>query len=132
MDRPIKRRPIQIKMRTQRRVFEKLSESTKVELASERIELGLIDDLKKIYNKAVNVQKNANQKATTIKAEKAGLKGDIAEVFDSINLLEKDIEKVKAISKELGIKPPKDVSVYEKLIKDLEQKNNKYIKDFNL
>ena len=27
-------------MRTQRRVFEKLSESTKVELASEKIELG--------------------------------------------------------------------------------------------
>jgi hypothetical protein len=34
-------------MRTQRRVFEKLSETTKVELASEKIELSLLSDLAK-------------------------------------------------------------------------------------
>jgi hypothetical protein len=111
------------------RVYEKLN---KVELKAEKIELGLVDDLKKIYNKAVSVQKNANKKATTIRAEKSSLQGDIAEIFDSINLLDKDIEKAKSISKELGINTPKEVIVYEKFIKDLEQKNNKYIKDFNL
>ena len=46
-------------MRTQRRVFEKLSETTKVELASEKIELNvgreakdLIIEAEKIYNNA--------------------------------------------------------------------------------
>jgi len=36
-------------MRTQRRVFEKLSETTKVELASEKIELSISGDIKKNY-----------------------------------------------------------------------------------
>jgi hypothetical protein len=45
-------------MRTQRRVFEKLSEiENKVELASEKIELALVDDLEKNLNK-INKSKN--------------------------------------------------------------------------
>ena len=46
-------------MRTQRRVFEKLSESTKVELASEKIELSLADDFKKLSSKAIKSGSNS-------------------------------------------------------------------------
>ena len=57
-------------MRTQRRVFEKLSETTKVELASEKIELGLIDDVKKAIQKIKDNNKNIiNEVKLTQKAE---------------------------------------------------------------
>tara|TARA_X000000950_G_scaffold141017_1_gene175011 strand:+ start:606 stop:1001 length:396 start_codon:yes stop_codon:yes gene_type:complete len=99
-------------MRTQRRVFEKLSETTKVELASERIELGVVNDLKK-YNKAYDKYFNEGlgleQKAERIKKELKELVSalykweELGESFADDVLL--DLRKADEIAKELGIKP---------------------------
>lgn len=119
-------------MNLREQIEKEITEKVMTKLASEKVELGLIDDLKKVYNKAFSVQKNANKKAANIRSEKAALQGDVAEIFDSIALLDKDIKKVKSMAKDLGISTPKEVVAYEKFIKDSEQKANKYIKDFNL
>ena len=119
-------------MNLREQIEKEITDKVMTKLASERVELGLIDDLKKVYNKALSFQKNANKRAANMRSEKAALQGDVAEIFDSISLLDKDIEKVKSMAKDLGISTPKEVVAYEKFIKDSEQKANKYIKDFNL
>ena len=104
MDRQIKRRPIQIKMKTTlERVYEALN---KVELKSEKIELGLLDDIKeemKAANKggikAINLANDAKKPAEqSLKLNE--------------NLLKK-IERTKKIAIELGD---------NKIVKDLQNK----------
>ena len=130
-------------MRTQRRVFEKLSETTKVELASERIELGLIDDVKKAIQKIKDNNKNIiNEVKLTQKAEQnyeklhTNLKEDLEDVFDKglkamndaflyVEKQEKNIQEIKKISKELGVDVPvikefeKEKNILDKITDDL-------------
>jgi hypothetical protein len=82
-------------MRTQRRVFEKLSESTKVELASERIELGLAQDFLKEYKKA---QSTFDDGVSAI--DRAS---ELAEVANKTYL------EIQKISKDLGVPVDKNI-----------------------
>jgi hypothetical protein len=105
-------------MRTQRRVFEKLSESTKVELASERIELSLADDFKKLSSKAIKSGSNSggdmqdwlDKLPKLLSALKESLK-------DQQNVISLG-EKIKKEIKELGVKLPSNIA---KEIKGAEQ-----------
>ena len=90
-------------MRTQRRVFEKLSETTKVELANERVELSAVDDLKKLntlYNRNTD---NANSIIKGVLSEARSAETRIEEALKAANKMDGLISKVQKITKELGI-----------------------------
>ena len=112
MDRQIKRRPIQIKMKTTlEKVFETLN---KVELKSEKVELSLVDDFKKASSKAIN---SGTDSGGNIQDWVSKLPKLITALKKSLNDQEKVIEignKMKKISKELGADLPSNV------IKDLD------------
>jgi len=90
-------------MRTQRRVFEKLSETTKVELASERIELSDVDDLKKLNTLYYKNTGTANSKIKGLLSEARSAETKIEEALKAANKMESLISKVQKIAKELGI-----------------------------
>jgi division protein CdvB (Snf7/Vps24/ESCRT-III family) len=90
-------------MRTQRRVFEKLSETTKVELASERIELSDVDDLKKLNTLYYKNTGTANSKIKGLLSEARSAETKIEEALKAANKMEALISKVQKIAKELGI-----------------------------
>lgn len=112
MDRPIKRRPIQIKMKTTiERIFDTLSKE-KVELKSEKIELGLIDDVKKQYNLIIKLKEKAEDDLA--KAKKSAVIAD-----SEIKEFKKDANKAEKIAKELGISS-KDMNL-QKLFQDIKE-----------
>ena len=119
-------------MNIQNRVFKKLAEVDKVELSVQKVDLSLMDDLKKQYNKALTNQKNGNRRATIIRSEKSSLQGDIAEIMDNVKSLNINIEKLESGSKKLGIETPKEVALYKRLSNDFEVKYNKLLKEFKI
>jgi predicted DNA-binding ArsR family transcriptional regulator len=90
-------------MRTQRRVFEKLSETTKVELASEKIELSDVDDLKKLNTLYYKNTDTANSKIKGLLSEARSAETKIEEALKAANKMDTLISKVQKIAKELGI-----------------------------
>jgi hypothetical protein len=83
-------------MNTQKRVFNKLAEETKVELSAQKIELGIFDDIEKLKNKALSASK---------RAEKSVLSA-LSDFADSTSALEQAIkitEDGKQKAKELGV-----------------------------
>ena len=82
-------------MSTKKRVFKKLAEETKVELATQKVELGIFDDIEKLKNKALSASK---------RAEKSVLSA-LSDFADSTSALEQAIkitEDGKQKAKELG------------------------------
>jgi len=105
-------------MRTQRRVFEKLSESTKVELASEKIELSLADDFKKLSSKAIKSGSNSGGDMQDWLDKLPKLLSTLKESLkDQQNVISLG-EKIKKEIKELGVKLPSNIA---KEIKGAEQ-----------
>ena len=93
MDRRIKRRPIQIKMKTTiERVYEALN---KVELKSEKIELGAIDDLDGRYKKIAS-------EAPKIKNKILKLSSELSSVSNELDNLQENYQKLEGMAKELG------------------------------
>ena len=76
-------------MNTQKRVFNKLAEEDKVELATQKVELGLAQDFMQDYKKAVD--KFTNAASTMNKA------------LEMMKNAKKVFNKLEAKSKELGI-----------------------------
>ncbi len=109
-------------MRTQRRVFEKLSETTKVELASEKIELsikseikdglksskGVTKELETIYTK---MDKLSTQYKTLYKKNQS----EIRSAEGVLNFLEETLKKVDKMAEELGVDSNR-VSGYRDLV----------------
>lgn len=120
-------------MRTQRRVFEKLSETTKVELASERIELASLNDraksivdgnkaVKSFIDKAYTEVKQVIRKIDDVQSQykEANLKMQDAfdeyEVSDKLTL--KLMTEIYKTAKELGVSE-KSIPAYTNLNKSL-------------
>ena len=82
-------------MKTQREVFNKLFKEDKTELATQKVELGIFDDIEKLKNKALSASK---------RAEKSVLSA-LSDFADSTSALEQAIkitEDGKQKAKELG------------------------------
>ena len=82
-------------MKTQRKVFNKLFKEDKTELATQKVELGIFDDIEKLKNKALSASK---------RAEKSVLSA-LSDFADSTSALEQAIkvtEDGKQKAKELG------------------------------
>ena len=92
-----------------RRVFSTLN---KVELKSEKVELGLIDDVKKKYNLIIKLKEKAEDDLS--KAKRSAVIAD-----SEIKEFKKDANKVEKIAKELGISS-KDMNL-QKLFQDLKE-----------
>jgi len=100
-------------MRTQRRVFEKLSETTKVELASERIELNKQKEIKQLFQKIYNNE--ASSVKFKRKIEQDFQKGQkelnkLAELNESfIKTLRSDVMDMRRILDEYGAEVPAEI-----------------------
>ena len=103
-----------------------------VELKSEVVEFSLIEDIKKEYNSLSKSIANGNKRASTLKAEKAALQGDAAEVVDNIGKSEDVYNKIVLAAKELGIKAPKEAETLKKLISDADTELDSWEKQFNI
>ena len=82
-------------MKTQREVFNKLFKEDKTELTTQKVELGIFDDIEKLKNKALSASK---------RAEKSVLSA-LSDFADSTSALEQAIkitEDGKQKAKELG------------------------------
>jgi len=109
-----------------------LNELREVNLSSEKVELGLVDDAKSNYKKLEKIQSIASKKVTRIRSDKAELQSDIDEMYDIVLNGEKAIDKAEKIAKELGVKLPKDVSLYAKAFKNAEVKAKSILKELGL
>lgn len=136
-------------MRTQRRVFEKLSEiENKVELASEKIELSVADDAKKIITQVEketsagdkflkthnsNVKDYEKLKKDLVVGSKA-IQKNIEQAEKYTNKLNKMFEKtddvimkIRRTADELGV-PLKSIKVYQQVF-DAQKKLGEVIND---
>jgi septal ring factor EnvC (AmiA/AmiB activator) len=83
------------------RIFETLSKE-KVELKSEKIELGLVDDLKKLNTEAEKISKSVNKDSNDLSKLFQELR-DLSDRFNKINNRRSDdIKKGKSTFKELN------------------------------
>jgi uncharacterized coiled-coil DUF342 family protein len=90
------------------RIFEQLSETTKVELASEKIELSITDDAKKVID---NAKQEASKGDEFLKKHKANIKNYEKLKKDlkaGSNIIQKNIEQAGKYTKKLD-------KVYDKL-----------------
>ena len=91
-------------MRTQRRVFEKLSETTKVELASEKIELNVGREAKDLIIEAEKIYNNAKKDAADDILSGVFKMND---GFKKLNKLNSEVNKmfsrIDKLGKELGV-----------------------------
>lgn len=128
-------------MRTQRRVFEKLSETTKVELASERIELASLNDraksivdgnkaVKSFIDKAYTEVRQVIRKIDDVKSQYKEANFKMQDAFseyeDSEKLTLKLMTEINKTAKELGVSE-KSIPAYSNLSKSL----NAMQKSFN-
>ena len=89
-----------------------------VSLKSEKIELGLADDVKKAYSEAMSARNAANDKYNTIKSY-------LNEVLSSLNNAKKTSEnalqiitKFEAAAKDLGVDIPAEVKNQKQNVQD--------------
>jgi len=98
-------------MKTQREVFNKLFKEEKVELAAQKIELSLVDDIVKVYNsiksKADGLSMNARRAAQELDETSNKAKQLLKEIEKS----ESDSKKLVNSAKDLGIELPSEASV---------------------
>ena len=123
-------------MNTTKSVYNRLFSEDKVELASERIELGLIDDLKKDADKVSKQIGFVNKDISEVK-KAIQLIGMIKADFTSTDKLANDL--LKAVinfenkARDLGLDVPKQVIDYGNLSRELLKSNNelkKFIENF--
>ena len=98
-------------MNTQKRVFNKLAEETKVELGAQKVELALVDDIVKVYNniksKADGLAMNARRAAQELDETSNKAKGLLKEIAST----ESDSKRLVASAKDLGIPIPPEASI---------------------
>lgn len=98
--------------------IEKANKIEEIKLASQKIELALIDDLKKIMNRALGRKTEFQKFSQNIQQQLDNLKA-------SSNMWNKDLLEGQTLvsnlvikAKEIGVAIPSEVLAYEKIIKD--------------
>ena len=106
-------------MKTIKTVFKKIAED-KVELASERIELSLIDEVKDAVKRGRQVQKD-------LKSELNKYNG----LLRAGGIMNKKLEEVEKIAKELGVKPPDEFKRFQEMANEMIKQGNAIKKVYN-
>jgi predicted nuclease with TOPRIM domain len=91
-------------MNTQNRVFNKLAEETKVELATQKIELGLIDDLDKKLNSFKSKNKEIGSYLEQIVKLKSKFKNDFKSLGKEYDDLINGYDELFKKANEIGAK----------------------------
>ena len=84
-------------MNTQKEVFNKLFKEEKVELSSQKIELGLIDDFKNVLKDAENLKKNSKKNIS----EASSINKDAIKIFQKAEKLDNTVGKLEKEAKNL-------------------------------
>ena len=84
-------------------VFEKISNGKEVNLESQKVELGLIDDIKTDYKDFIKFSEGLGEFTREILNARGGLSKGISKSESKIKTLNKKIEQYKSKLKDLGI-----------------------------
>ena len=108
-------------MRTQRRVFEKLTESTKVELAIERIELKTISQLKENIKTANSLIKLAEKEGNIFANAEAELERAYSKFIKVRNELNYHAERIIPMDNKDLMKKVKELGLKESDVPEIKQ-----------
>ena len=99
-------------MNTQKRVFNKLAEADKVELATQKVELGIMQDVKEAYNEHKQQRKNVDNTINDwynalfkVRDKFPKIENEYKQFKTKTFILEKAVEEMESIAKELGVQP---------------------------
>ena len=101
--------------------FEKIANSKKVNLESQKVELALVDEVKKAINKGIQIEKE-------LKRELLKYNG----LLRSANLFKKNYNEAVKIAKEVGFKIPSELKGLEDIADGFEKKGLAVKKAYNL
>ena len=134
-------------MNIQNRVFKKLAEAEKVELATQKVELAIGDELRGLASKTDTFSKRLNKELNDsfseirrIEAITSNMQTEIVGFKDFINTLQKmevqldnDRQKIKSAEQDLGIKidRPKALDVAVRELETFQRLESKYRSDIN-
>jgi len=99
-------------MNLREQIEKEITEKVMTKLASEKVELGLIDDINSEVEKTLKELKGI--KSLISQAEKAA-----GENFKRIDNLQSDFKKIDSMTKELGLDMPKEVDKNFKMANEL-------------
>ena len=86
-------------------VFEALKKNqTKTELKSEKVELALVDDLKKLNNSYLSDTDTANSKIKGLLSDARSIESKIESALKNVSKIKSAISKVEQSAKDIGIK----------------------------
>jgi len=108
----------------------KLVRESKTELKSEKIELGLMDDLNK-RKKFISESLGMQEEFLTLLNDTRGMLKSLLSSSKDLDITLKFIDKIKKATKELGIKIPKEVSDMESKVQKIQKDTIRY-KNFKL
>ena len=99
-------------MKTQREVFNKLFKEDKTELSAEKIELGIMQDVKKAYNEHKQQRENVDNTINDwysqifkVRDKFPKIENEYKQFKTKTFILEKAVEEMESIAKELGVQP---------------------------
>lgn len=108
-------------MKTQREVFNKLFKEEKTELATQKVELALVDDLKDLIKRGLSIEKKLS----------SDLQGYNGLLRAGGGFKKKYAELIK-MAKELGVPVPSELKRLEEIADGFEKKGNALKKVSNL
>ena len=105
-------------MNTRKTIYDKLFRNDETQLAKHEVELALIDELKKIMNRALSRKAEFQKFSQNIQQQLDNLKA-------ASNMWNRDLSEGQTLvsdlvmkAKEIGVSIPSEVLAYEKIIKD--------------
>lgn len=104
-------------MNIREQIEKEITDKVMTKLASERVELSLLDDVKKTYQAVINLRKKAEDDLA--KSKRSAIMGD-----SIIKDFKADANKVEKLAKELGI-PVKDINL-QQLFKEVDSAEKQF------
>lgn len=117
-------------MNTRKTIYDKLF-TEKVELAKHEIELGLVDDVKKVIATALNNKKEFKLYAAAGQTHLGYMKTSAETWGKNLTEAQRLINSLTTKAKELGIAVPTEITNYDKIINEGIASTIKYISIIN-
>ena len=99
-------------------IINKISEQEAVKLESQKVELALIDDIKKLINKALSEKNAYSKQAQSIVVQLDSLNNGVKLWNKSLVEAQSLISNLIVKAKEIGVDTPKEILNYENVIKE--------------
>ena len=99
-------------------IINKMNEKEAVKLESQKVELALIDDIKKLINKALSEKNAYSKQAQSIVVQLDSLNNGVKLWNKSLVEAQSLISNLIIKAKEIGVDTPKEILNYENVIKE--------------